>query len=121
MCNSNVEISLIKGLNLTYFFTIFSKSLSLNLIIGLRTPYYISKFAENCAADKVSHSWPSIYYHFFGIAIVSSRNRVFFRTYQHFDRIHKITARHIYIIHIREIRYQKILFKVSFFSSICPL
>ena len=36
------------------FFTIVSKSLSLNLIIGHRTSYYISKFAENCAADKVS-------------------------------------------------------------------
>ena len=87
----------------------------------LRTSYYISKFAENCAADKVSYSWPSIYYHFFGIAMISSRNMVFFRTCQHFERIHKITARHIYIIHIREIRYRKILFKESFFSSICPL
>ena len=103
------------------FFTIFSKSFSLNLIIGLRTSYYISKFAENCAADKVSYSWPSIYIHFFGTAMISSRNRVFFRTYQHFERIHKITARHIYIIHIRGIRYRKIFFKVPFFSSICPL
>ena len=33
----------------------------------------------------------------------------------------KITACHIDIIHIREIIHRKILFKVSFFSSICPL
>ena len=37
----------------------------------------MSKFTENCSADKMSHSWPSIYYHIFGIIdMVSSRNRV---------------------------------------------
>ena len=66
-------ICLIKGL----FFTIFSESSPVNLIIGLIISYYISKFAENYAADKVSYSWPSIYYHIFGIAMVSTRNRVF--------------------------------------------
>ena len=37
---------------------------------------HISKFTENCSADKMSHSWPSIYYHIFGIDMVSARNRV---------------------------------------------
>ena len=62
--------------------------------MGLRILYYISKLAEYYSADEVSYSWLSIYYHFFSIAIVSSRNRVFLRTYYHFESIHKITAGH---------------------------
>ena len=38
--------------------------------------YYISDYADNCFADKVLYSSPSICY--YGIAIVSSRNRSFF-------------------------------------------
>ena len=73
-------------INLLYFLSIFlftynKNLLSQNLIIGLKISYYISKFAENCSADKVSYNCPSTYYHFFSIAIVNSRNRVFFRTY----------------------------------------
>ena len=37
----------------------------------------MSKFAGNCAAEKISDSWPSIYYYLFGIAMVRSENGVF--------------------------------------------
>ena len=47
---SKVEISWIKGLNLT---SSFSETNYFNLIIGLRIAYYISRFVENCFAAKV--------------------------------------------------------------------
>ena len=53
----------------------------------------------------------------FGIAIVSSRNRVFFRTFLHFLSIHKMSIRHSKVIHIRVIKQRKILCISSFFSS----
>ena len=89
----------------------------LYLLFG--SPYYniISKFVENCFADKVLLSWPSSYYHFFGIAIISSRNSVFFRTFLHFLSIHKMSVRHSKFIHIWGIKQRKILCISSFFSS----
>ena len=60
----------------------------------------ISKSVENCSTDKVSHSGPSIYYHNFGIAIVSDKNRVFFRIFLHFEIIQNIPVRHSKIIYI---------------------
>ena len=85
----------------------FNKSYSLSL----------SKFVENCFADKVPLSGPSSYYHFFGIAIVSYRNRVFFRTFLHFFSIHKMSVRHSKVVHIWGIKQRKILCISSFFSS----
>ena len=103
-------------LNLTHFSHFFMKVTLLNLLFG--SPYYnIYKFVENCFTDKVLLSWPSSNYHFFGIAIVSSRNRVFFRTFLHFLSIHKMSVRHSKVIHIRGIKQQKILCISSFFSS----
>ena len=55
-----------------------------NLIIVLRILQYILQFIENGSIDKFSHSWPSIIDdHFFGIAIVSSKNTEFFRILRH--------------------------------------
>ena len=66
-------------------------------------------------------SWPSSYYLFFGIAIVSSRNRVSFRTFLYFESIHKISVRHSKIIHISGITKWNTLCFTSFCRSRCPL
>ena len=76
---------------------------------------YISTFVENCFTDKVSLSSPPSYYHFFGFAIVSSRNRVFFRTFLLVLSIHKMSVRHSKIIYISGIKQRKILCFTSFF------
>ena len=49
--------------------------------------------------------------------MVSSGDRVFFRTFLHFLSIHKMFIRHSKIIHIREIKRRKILCILSFFLS----
>ena len=46
--------------------------------------------------------------------MISSRNRVFFRTYQHFERVHKITARHIKCISYNSCRYSFVIASVVF-------
>ena len=56
----------------------------------------------------MSFSWPSSYDHFFGIAIFSSGNRVFFRTFLYFESIHKIFVRHSKIIFISGITQRNI-------------
>ena len=58
---------------------------------------------------------------FFGIAIVSSKNRVFFRIFLPFESIHTISVRHSKIIHISKIRQRKILCFTSLFLSRCAL
>ena len=49
-----------------------------SLKVQYATNIYISKYVESCLADQISFIGPSSYYHFFSIAIVSSKNRVFF-------------------------------------------
>ena len=66
-------------------------------------------------------SWPPSYYHFFGIAIFSSGNIVFFRTFLYFESIHKIPVRHSKIIYISGIRQQNILNFTSYCRSRCTL
>ena len=57
----------------------------------------------------------------FGIAIVSSRNRVFFRMFLYFESIHRNSVRHSKIIHISGIRQRKILCFTSLFLSRCTV
>ena len=69
----------------------------------------------------MSFSWPSSYDYLFGIAIFSSGNRVFFRTFLYFQSIHKIFVRHCKIIYISGIRQRNILNFTSFCLSRCTL
>ena len=95
------------------------KVILLNLIVGSPYGNIYKTIVENCF--KVSFSSPSSYYHFFGIAIFSSRNRVFFRTFLYFKSIHKISVRHSKILYISGIRQRNILSFTSFCLSRCPL
>ena len=107
-------------LNLTHLSHFFHESYSPEPIIWSSIMSYISKFVENCFVDNVSLTELSSYCHFFGIAIVSSRNRVFFTTFLLFESIYKISVRHTKIIHICGIRQRNILCFTSLFSSRFP-
>ena len=89
----------------------------LNLLFG--SPYYniyqnLEKIVLQTKFRLVDHQ---VITTFFGIAIVSSRNRVFFKTFLHFLSIHKVSVRHSKIIHIRGIKQRKILCFTIFSQS----
>ena len=68
-------------------------------------------------------SGPSTYDHFFGITIVSAKNRVFFRIRLHFESIQNIPVRHsgiIYIIRITLVTENVVVYIIVFFCAFDP-